>query len=74
MKRRFRRILLLLVLSVGSQMGLPMRPEEIEELMRTMNQPKLVRKFAEEEERGDDPLGEPGEPCPPQPIAGSRTS
>jgi hypothetical protein len=40
-----------------------MRPEEIEELMRTMNQPKIVRKFAEEEERGD-----------PLPIAGSRTS
>jgi hypothetical protein len=33
-----------------------MRAEEIEELMRTMNQPKIVRKFAEEEERGDDPL------------------
>ena len=74
MKRRFRRILLLLVLSVGSQMGLPMRPEEIEELMRTMNQPKLVRKFAEEEEKGDDPLSVHGEPCPPHPIAGSRTS
>ena len=73
MKRRFRKILLLLVLWVGSQMGLPMRPEEIEELMRTMNEPKIARKFAEEEERGDDPLGEPGEPCPPHPIAGSRT-
>jgi len=73
MKRRFRKILLLLVLWVGSQMGLPMRPEEIEELMRTMNEPKIVRKFAEEEERGDDPLGETGEPCPPHPIAGSRT-
>jgi hypothetical protein len=44
------------VLCVGSQMGLPMRVEEIEELMRTMNQPKIVRKFAEEKERGDDPL------------------
>jgi hypothetical protein len=73
MKRRVRKTLLLLVLWVGSQMGLPMRPEEIEELMRTMNEPKIVRKFAEEEERGDDPLGEPGEPCPPHIIAGSRT-
>jgi hypothetical protein len=26
-----------------------MRPEEIDELVRTMNQPKIVRKFAEEE-------------------------
>ena len=64
MKKRFRKILLCLVLCVGSQVGLPMRPEEIEELMRTMNEPKLVRQFAEEEEKGDDPL----------PIAGSRTS
>jgi hypothetical protein len=44
-------------------MGLPMRPDEIEELMRTMNQPKIVRKFAEAEERGDGP----------PPTAGSRT-
>ena len=66
MKQRFRKLLLLLALWVGSQMGLPMRPEEIEELMRTMNQPKAVRKFAEEEERGDDPLDE-------RPTAGSRT-
>ena len=64
MKKRFRKILLCLVLCVGSQVGLPMRPDEIEELMRTMNQPKIVRKFAEEEEKGDDPL----------PIGGSRIS
>ena len=63
MKRRFRKMFLCLVLCAGSTIGLPMRPEEIEELMRTMNQPKIVRKFAEEEERGD-----------PLPIAGSRTS
>jgi hypothetical protein len=56
MKRRFRKMFLCFVLCVGSQMGLPMRVEEIEELMRTMNQPKIVRKFAEEKERGDDPL------------------
>jgi hypothetical protein len=62
-----------MVLGVGSSMGLPMRPDEIEELMSTMNQPKIVRKFAEEEERGDDPLAEPGEPCPPHFIARSRT-
>ena len=66
MKSRFRKILLLMALWIGSQMGLPMRPEEIEELMRTMNEPKIVRKFAEEEQQGDDPVGEP--------IAGSRTS
>ena len=56
MKRRFRNMFLCFVLCVGAQMGLPMCAEEIEELMRTMNQPKIVRKFAEEEERGEDPL------------------
>jgi hypothetical protein len=55
MKKRFRKILLCLVLGMASQMGIPMRAEEIEELMRTMNQPKIVRKYAEEEERGDAP-------------------
>ena len=64
MKRRFRKMFLCFVLCMGSQMGLPMRAEEIEELMRTMNQPKLVRKFAEEEEQGD----------APPPSAESRTS
>ena len=64
MKKRFRKMFLCLVLCGGSWLGFPMRTDEIEELMRTMNQPKIVRKFAEEEERGDDPL----------PIAGSRTS
>jgi hypothetical protein len=58
MKKRFQRILLCLVPSAGSQIGIPMRPDEIEELMRTMNQPKLVRKFAEEEDRPDDPIAE----------------
>ena len=63
MRQRFQKMFLCLVLCVGSQIGLPMRPEEIEELMRTMNQPKIVRKFAEEEGRGDGP----------PPTAGSHT-
>jgi hypothetical protein len=57
-KKRLLRIFLCLVLCMGSLQGLRMRPEEIEELMRTMNQPKLMRKFAEEEEQGDDPIAE----------------
>ena len=56
MKRRFLNVFLCLVLCTASMGGMNMRPEEVEELMRTMNQPKIVRKFAEEEERGDDPL------------------
>ena len=53
MKKRIQRIFLCLVLCMASMQGIRMRPEEIEELMRTMNQPKLVRKFAEEDERAD---------------------
>ena len=64
MKKRVQRIFLCLVLCMASLHGMRMPPEEIEELMRTMNQPKLVRKFAEEEEQGDDPM----------PTAESRTS
>jgi hypothetical protein len=51
---------------MASLSGVRMRPEEIEELMRTMNQPKIVRKFAEEDDKGGDP------PC--EAIAESRTS
>ena len=58
MKWRFRKIFLCLILCMASLHGIRMRPDEIEELMRTMNQPKLVRKFAEEEDRGDDPIAE----------------
>ena len=50
-------IFLCLVLCAGSLSGIRMRPEEIEELMRTMNQPKIVRKFAVED-RDDDPPGD----------------
>ena len=51
MRKRFRKVLLCLVLGLGSQLGVPMRPDEIEELMRNMNEPKIVRKFAEEDEQ-----------------------
>ena len=50
-------VFLCLVLCAGSLSGIRMRPEEIEELMRTMNQPKIVRKFAAED-RDDDPPGD----------------
>jgi hypothetical protein len=34
--------------------GLPMRPEEIEKLMRTMNQPKLAYVIPDEKEHDDE--------------------
>jgi hypothetical protein len=36
-------------------MGLPMRPDEIEELMRTMNQPVIEITIPDESDK-DDPL------------------
>jgi hypothetical protein len=41
-KRRFRNLLLCLPLLLGALGGMPMRPEEIEDLMRSMNQQKVV--------------------------------
>jgi hypothetical protein len=41
------------MLEFAALVGLPMRPEEIEELMHTMNQPKLANVLLEESERGD---------------------
>jgi len=41
-KHRLRTLLLCLPLSLGALGGMPMRPEEIEDLMHTMNQQKIV--------------------------------
>ena len=41
-KHRLRTLLLCLPLLLGALGGMPMRPEEIEELMHTMNQQKVV--------------------------------
>ena len=40
-KHKLRKILLIATLGVGSLMGVPMMPEEIEELLYLMNQPKI---------------------------------
>ena len=53
-----RTILVCTLLEVAALAGANMRPEEIEELMYTMNQPKFARTTPEESERGD------GEPDP----------
>ena len=51
---RLRTILVCSMLEFAALTGLPMRPEEIEELMHSMNQPKLARTTPEESERSDD--------------------
>jgi hypothetical protein len=40
---------------VGSLSGVQMKPEEIEELMNNLNQPKITITIPGESESGDDP-------------------
>lgn len=62
-KRRLRTSLLCLPLLLGAVSGMAMRPEEIEELMHSMNQQKIVVTIQDESENGDDVLPKlPGEP------------
>jgi hypothetical protein len=53
MKHVLRTLLVCLLLSVGSLGGIPMRPEEIEELMHNLNQPKNTVTIPGESENGD---------------------
>ena len=53
-RRRLRTVFVCFVLEFGSLIGLPMKPEEIEELMHTMNQPKVVHTTPDEHDAGDD--------------------
>ena len=50
---RLRTIFVCSMLEFAVLFGLPMRPEEIEKLMRTMNQPTLAHVLPDEDERGD---------------------
>jgi len=50
---RLRTILVCSMLECAALMGLPMRPEEIQELMQRMNQPKLAHVIPDEKEHGE---------------------
>ena len=52
---RLRTLLVCAMLEYAALIGSPMRPEEIQELMRVMNQPKLVHVVSD-----DEPEPEPG--------------
>jgi hypothetical protein len=41
------------ILQVGTFGGVPMRPEQVQELMRQMNQPTLAHVLRSEREEGD---------------------
>lgn len=57
-RRRLRTALCCAVLQVGVVIGVPMRPEQIQELMRDLSAPKIARTIPDE--------GEHGEPLPPR--------
>lgn len=56
MGSRFRTFLLGMTLLMGAFGGVPMRPEEIEEIMRSMNQPKIEYTIADESDNGEPEL------------------
>ena len=58
-RHRLRTILVCMVLEWSALIGMPMRPEEIVDLMRTMNAPKIVRTIPDEHDSGDDPNDDP---------------
>jgi hypothetical protein len=54
-RQRLRTVFVCFVLEFGALIGLPMKPEEIEELMHMMNQPKIAQTTPDDESNpGDD--------------------
>jgi hypothetical protein len=52
--RRLRTVACCAILEIGTLMGVPMRPEQIQDLMRAMNVPKAAQTNPEESPSGDD--------------------
>ena len=52
-KQRLRSVFLCLVLCAALSMGAPMRPDEIAELMRALNQHKVAHTLRKESDDGD---------------------
>ena len=53
--KRLRVLLVCLPLEMGVLAGVPMRPDEIQELMNQMNQPKVAHVLPSENDEGDVP-------------------
>lgn len=53
--RRLRVVVVCSVLQCGALLGVPMRPDQIQELMHQMNQPKLAHVLPTEEDEGGGP-------------------
>jgi hypothetical protein len=54
-KNRLRVVAVCVNLLLGVMVGSPMRPEEVEQLMHQMNQPKMAHVLPAESDDGDDP-------------------
>lgn len=54
--RRLRVLVVCLTLEVGVLVGVPMRPDEVQDLMHQMNQPTMAHVLPAEADEGDDPL------------------
>jgi hypothetical protein len=52
---RLRVVFVCAALQLGVFSGVPMRPEQIQELMHQMNQPRLAHVLPADEEGGEDP-------------------
>jgi len=53
-KEKARKMLLIGAIGLALLTGAPMRPEEIEDLMHQMNQPKVAHALRDENDQGDD--------------------
>ena len=53
LRRKLRTLLCCIVLEVGALTGVPMRPDEIRELMDTLAKPKLARTNPDRTDDGD---------------------
>lgn len=54
-KHRVRTVLCCAVLQLGAFAGVPMRPEQIRDLMQTLNQPKIAQTTPDTTPDGDKP-------------------
>lgn len=53
MRERLRRVLVCAMLQAGVMAGVPMRPEQIQELLQALQRPKVVHVLPQEDERTD---------------------
>jgi len=53
LKRRLRTLACCGLLQIAALFGMPMRPEEIQEFMQSLNEPKVAHTLPEEEEKGN---------------------